>query len=101
MNIYADVVNKFCKLSGLKISIAKAKAIWFGNECNSDEILCPDLSIMWVRKFTLLGISFDNHLDNMQNNLNDKIYKVEKMLLIGHTYIYKNYNHKNFELISN
>ena len=73
-------LNNFYKLSGLKISISKTKAIWFGNKCNSDEILCPDLSLKWVREFTLLGINFDNNLDNMQSNFTDKIDKVEKML---------------------
>ena len=78
-NVLNNLTN-FYKLSGLKISISKTKAIWFGNKCNSDEILCPDLSLKWVRKFTLLGINFNNNLDNMQNNFTDKIDKVEKML---------------------
>ena len=78
-NVVNNLTN-FYKLSGLKISISKTKAIWFGNKCNSDEILCPDLSLKWVRNFTLLGINFNNNLDNMQNNFTDKIDKVEKML---------------------
>ena len=78
-NVVNNLTN-FYKLSGLKISISKTKAIWFGSQCNSDEILCPDLGLKWVREFTLLGINFTNNLDNMQSNFTDKIDKVEKML---------------------
>ena len=73
-------LGNFYKLSGLKISVSKTKAIWFGSEHNSDLNLCPDLNLKWVKTFTLLGITFNNNLENMQCNFVDKIEKIDKML---------------------
>ena len=70
----------FYKLSGLKISVTKTSAVWFGSECASNVQLCPDLKLKWSKTFTLLGINFDNKLVNMQSNFNDKLDKVEKLL---------------------
>ena len=75
-----NILTKFHKLSGLKINLAKTKAIWFGSQHNSEIKLCPDLNLKWVKTFTLLGINFDNNLENMQQNFTDKIESIEKML---------------------
>ena len=74
------VLDSFYSLSGLKISVSKTKAIWFGSNHNSNLKLCPDLTLKWVKEFTLLGINFDNNLTNMQSNFDDKIEKIEKLL---------------------
>ena len=74
------ILDKFFKLSGLKISVTKTKAIWFGSNYNSSEKLCPELGLVWVKNFTLLGINFDNNLTKMEQNFEDKIEKIEKML---------------------
>ena len=70
----------FYKLSGLKINLTKTKAIWFGSAHNSEIKLCPDLKLKWVKTFTLLGLNFDNNLENMQQNFTDKIELLENML---------------------
>ena len=75
-----NLLTHFQNLSGLKISVSKTKACWMGNKWNSDEKLCPDLNLKWVKSFTLLGINFNNNLENMQSNFTDQIEKVEKML---------------------
>ena len=75
-----NILTNFYKLSGLKISVSKTKAIWFGSNHNSNEKLCPDLSLKWVKTFTLLGINFDSNLENMSSNFTDKVDAVEKML---------------------
>ena len=75
-----NVLDSFFSLSGLKISVTKTKAIWFGSNHNSNLKLCPDLTLKWVKEFTLLGINFDNNLTNMQSNFDDNIEKVEKLL---------------------
>ena len=74
------ILGNFYKLSGLKISVTKTKAVWFGKEYNSDVKLCPDQKLEWAKSFTLLGINFDNYLENMQSNFSDKIEKIEKLL---------------------
>ena len=75
-----QLLNSFYKLSGLKISVTKTSAVWFGSECASNVQLCPDLKLKWSKTFTLLGINFDNKLENMQSNFDDKLDKIEKLL---------------------
>jgi hypothetical protein len=75
-----EILDSFYNLSGLKISVGKTKAIWFGANYNSSTKLCPDINLVWVKDFTLLGINFDNNLDKMENNFWDKIENIEKML---------------------
>ena len=75
-----NILKDFYKLSGLMISPTKTKAIWFGSEHNSDQVLCHDLGLKWVKNFTLLGINFDSGLENMSSNFEEKIDKVDKML---------------------
>ena len=73
-------LGEFYQLSGLKISVSKTKAVWFGAAHGSNQKLCPDLDLKWVKSFTLLGIKFDNALSNMTANFDEKIQVVKKML---------------------
>ena len=75
-----EVLSNFYKLSGLRISLKKTKAVWFGSSHDSNIELCPDLNLQWSKSFTLLGIDFDNKLERMQDNFNRKIIKIEKLL---------------------
>ena len=74
------ILADFYKLSGLKISMSKTKAIWFGKDCNKNNNLCPDLDLDWDCNFTLLGIDFNNNLENMEQNFDKKIKVIEKLL---------------------
>ena len=51
-----NILSDFYKLSGLKISVSKTNAVWFGSAHDSNHKLCPDLNLKWVKSFTLLGI---------------------------------------------
>ena len=75
-----EILDKFFQISGLKISVSKTKAVWFGSGFNSNQKLCPDLQLKWCKNFTLLGIDFNNNLDEMEKNFTDKVEKMEKML---------------------
>ena len=75
-----DILDRFYIISGLKINLGKTKAVWFGTNFNSNQKLCPDLPLKWSKTFTLLGIEFNNNLEGMEKNFNDKLEKVEKML---------------------
>ena len=68
-----EILRDFYKLSGLKMSVNKTKAIWIGSKVDSKDILCPELELKWVKKFTLLGVNFDNALENMENYFLAKI----------------------------
>ena len=75
-----EILENFYHLSGLKISVTKTKAIWFGSNSNSNNKLCPELQLQWDKNFKLLGIRFDNNLNTMESNFYDKIEEIEKML---------------------
>ena len=75
-----QILSDFFSLSGLKISITKTKAIWFGVGYNNTEKLCPDLGLDWGTDFRLLGVDFDGNLEKMDKNLDSKIDEIQKLL---------------------
>ena len=75
-----QILNNFFSLSGLKISISKTKAIWFGTGYNKTEVLCPDLKLDWDTDFRLLGVDFDGNLEKMDRNIDTKIDEIRKLL---------------------
>ena len=72
------ILSDFHNISGLKISVNKTKAIWFGANFNSREKLCPDLMLDWASEFVLLGIDFNNNLDNMDRNYDKKVKEIDR-----------------------
>ena len=80
LRITINALDNFKKLSGLKISVGKTKAIWFGRNSQSDIQLCPELDLKWSKEFTLLGTDFTNDLKNMEQNFETKLRKIEKTL---------------------
>ena len=75
-----EILESFHKISGLKISVSKTKAVWFGSGFDSNLKLCPDLQLTWVKTFNLLGINFDNNLTSMESNFTKKLEEIDKML---------------------
>jgi hypothetical protein len=75
-----ETLRDFFKLSGLKISVTKTKAIWFGEGAEQQNNLCADLNLDWDSKFRLLGIDFHSSLDGMECNFDSKIEEIEKLL---------------------
>ena len=74
------IIKDFYHLSCLKISVTKTKAVWFGSAADSEQILCPDDGLVWTKNFSLLGLEFDNKLEQMDQNYFEKIKDIEKML---------------------
>ena len=74
-----ESLNSFFKISGLKISVAKTKAVWFGSECDTKAPICTDLNLDWSNNFKLLGVEFDNKLENMHTNFDIKLREIEKL----------------------
>ena len=62
----------------LKYQLVKQRQ--YGSSCYSDERLCPDLDIKGVKNFELLGVQFDNNLNNMDLNFQTKILSIQKLL---------------------
>ena len=74
-----DILGFFYRISGLKISISKTKAIWFGSGHANTHRLCPDLTQDWDTKFRLLGMNFTNNLEGMESNFEIKLEEIRKL----------------------
>ena len=74
------VIKDFFHLSCLKINLTKTKAIWIGRDADSDRVLCPEEGLVWTKTFSLLGINFDNKLEQMDQNYHEKIDEIKKLL---------------------
>ena len=74
-----ETLNSFFKLSGLRISLSKTKAIWFGAGSKNTHCLCPNYKLDWDTKFRLLGVDFDNNLEGMDSNYDMKINEIKKV----------------------
>ena len=77
-----ETLEEFHRISGLKISVTKTKAVWFGQNYNSNVKLCPDLALKWEKTFNLLGINFHNNLEQMETNFTTKIESIERLLVL-------------------
>ena len=80
-----DIIRGFFHLSCLKISVSKTKAIWFGKDADCNVKLCKNENLIWTRRFTLLGLEFDNKLEEMKMNYFEKIQNIEKYCRAGYT----------------
>ena len=58
----------------------KTKCNIFGDKPDRYNNLCPDLKLKWETEFTLLGISFDALLENMEINFEEKITEIETVI---------------------
>ena len=76
-----NILDEFYYISGLKISVSKTKAVWFGSMHDAELRLCPDIELQWVKGFNLLGVEFDNNLVNMNINFEKKMDQVCKLLI--------------------
>ena len=64
INAVLTILDGFQSLSGLKANRDKTMLTVFGCK-DDDSFLCEDLEIKWVTNFKLLGIHFDQTLENM------------------------------------
>ena len=72
-------LDMFYRISGLKISLSKTKAVWFGQQHNNPQKLCPDIPLDWDNKFRLLGVDFFNNLEGMECNFFQKMEEIKKV----------------------
>ena len=75
-----SLLDRFEKISGLKINKDKTQVMRIGKSANSDPILCEDLGLKWVSKLKILGIFLTANPTEMKDNLTDKIEEIEKLL---------------------
>ena len=74
-------LGTFAKFSGLRPNIAKTQAMWVGHGVEERTGLCEELPIQWTNRMKVLGISFENDLDNMsKNNFEGKIDEIKSVI---------------------
>ena len=76
------IITDFSKISGLQANLDKTSVTPIGGEFSTDkeDQLCHDLGLKWVKKFTLLGITFDSKLEDLQANFEEKILKTQSLI---------------------
>ena len=62
-------IEAFSTISGLSANLDKTKFIPIGKFFNPKVKICPDLDLEWDNRFKLLGINFDNNLQNIDENI--------------------------------
>ena len=79
-----DILDKFYKMSGLKINKDKTKAIWIGSRINSTKILCREHNLDWEQgPIKILGVTFSPEVFNIWDiNSQDTLAKIEKIIKI-------------------
>ena len=69
--------------SGLKMNLAKTKAVLVGSDRFSESKICHEMELDWVHQFTALGIQYDEH--DIQNvmllNCSEKLAEMDRILL--------------------
>ena len=75
-------LNKFAKISGLKLNIDKTQVIWIGSKIYCSDTFLPELNLQWGRdKFTLLGIDFSVNLHEIPKiNFDKKLVKLKTLI---------------------
>ena len=71
----------FAKFSGLRPNIAKTQAMWVGYDVENRRQICEELPIQWVSQMKVLGIIFENNLQNMsRTNLDRKLDEIKVVI---------------------
>ena len=88
-----DVIEKFSKISGLRLNNKKTEALWIGSKARSSEHLCPEKDFKWQElkiKTLRVWLSIDPEL-TMILNFEEKNEKVQNVL--------KNWKYRRLSLI--
>ena len=72
-------LSAFSDISGLQVNIGKTKLSSFGKNLNLST-LAKEAGIQWCTSFTLLGIKFDCTLSKMDDNYDDALESIKKVL---------------------
>ena len=80
LNHTLEELEKFSKISGLKINYDKTQIVWIGSKKYSSDTIKTKWKLSWGKDtFKLLGINFNTDLDKMaKGNYTEKIKLLEK-----------------------
>ena len=72
------VPDELYVLSGLGINKSKTMLLIFGSSLDKSD-LAGSLGLKWCTKFTLLGLDFDQCLEEMDENFEKAVGKMQKL----------------------
>ena len=72
----------FSDVSGLRLNRKKTEAFWIGGKANTEEKLCPEIELKWIRdKVKTLGVWLSTDpVITMKENYNEKLTKLKATL---------------------
>ena len=84
LNNTLDELDKFAKISGLKINYDKTQLVWIGSKKYSSDSIKTKWKLLWGgHTFKLLGINFNVDLEKMINdNYEIKLHHLEKTVTL-------------------
>ena len=82
LNCTLEELDKFAKISGLKINFDKTQLIWIGSKKHSTQPIKTRWKLSWGgHKFRILGINFNVDLEKMvKENYEAKMQNLEKVV---------------------
>merc|ERR1712002_59874 len=78
LRYFSRILDQFHAVSGLKCNLDKTFVVPVGNFAKGP--MCVDLNLKWVDSFTVLGITIDNKLKQLQDNFQTIYEKVDKKI---------------------
>ena len=61
-------LDRFEKISGLRVNKEKTQMLRIGKDAKSDPILCEDLGLQWVNRLSILGIKLSANPDETRQS---------------------------------
>ena len=82
LNNTLEELDRFAKISGLKINYDKTQLIWIGSKKHSQNSIKMKCKLLWGgHKFRMLGINFNVDLEKMvEINYGVKLQELEKVV---------------------
>ena len=76
------IIEKFSKISGLRLNNEKTKALWIGSNAGKQIKLCPEQPFKWIQnKIKTLGVWLSiNQEENIRLNYEEKLEKIKSCL---------------------
>ena len=82
LNTTLHELERFARISGLKINFDKTQVVWIGFKKYSSETIKTKWKLSWgCQRFKILGINFNVDLEKMESeNYNSKVHQLENMV---------------------
>ena len=76
-----NIIDEFRSILGLSANLDKTHVIPVGPIDDPSIELCTDLNLNWTSSFCLLGFVIDNKLENLHQNAEKRLLKVQSLIV--------------------